>query len=354
MLETDPPTAAAGALHPEQTGAHLNSPIAALRGLTATVSPAGLSERLPQIATAVLAIALAVELGFLVLGFMGNGSIVAPAVPTAAPAASAARSLDLPSIVNAHMFGIAAPVPGAAIDPNSAPNTTMNLVLAGTIATQDPQHGLAIIGESAANAKVYSVGEAVAGGATLHAVYTDRVLLERGGVIEALSLPRQSLGGPGRRTVGQAPSLPGAASQGTTLAENVRRLIAQDPGALTQIMRAQPVFLNGQQRGFRVYPGTNRQQFAKLGLMPGDLVTAVNGTPLDDPARGNEIFRTIGSSDSVHVTIERNGQRQELTLNMAQIANQAEELETGNAGGASGSGMIPMNQVPQMPAEEEE
>ena len=76
---------------------------------------------------------------------------------------------------------------------------------------------------------------------------------------------------------------------------------------------------NGVQRGYRVYPGRNRQQFAKLGLQPGDLVLSINGTPLDDPQRGMEIFNTIGTSDRVTVTVERNGQSQELTLNTAQI-----------------------------------
>ena len=84
-------------------------------------------------------------------------------------------------------------------------------------------------------------------------------------------------------------------------------------------MRPQPVFANGVQRGYRVYPGRNRQQFAKLGLQPGDLVLSINGTPLDDPQRGMEIFNTIGTSDRVNVTVERNGQSQELTLNTAQI-----------------------------------
>ena len=84
-------------------------------------------------------------------------------------------------------------------------------------------------------------------------------------------------------------------------------------------MRPQPVFANGVQRGYRVYPGRNRQQFAKLGLQPGDLVLSINGTPLDDPQRGMEIFNTIGTSDRVTVTVERNGQSQELTLNTAQI-----------------------------------
>lgn len=328
----------------------LNSPLAAIRDLTRTASIARLSSQLPQVATAVLAIAIAVELGFLVLAFRDSHGLGARATPsTAAAARQIRRALDVQSLVNAHLFGVAPPAQAAPGDAANAPDTTMNLILAGTIATQDPKHGLAIIGESAATAKVYSVGDPVNGGATLNAVYTDRVLLDRGGAIETLSLPRQTLAG-GQARAASLPLPIGNATPGQqNLAENVRRLIARDPGVVSEVMRPQQVFNNGQLRGFRVYPGRNRQQFAKLGLQPGDLVTSVNGTPLDDPARGNEIFRTIGSSDSVRVTIERNGRSQDLTLNMSQVANQAQELEAGNA---ASQGMVPMNQVPQMPADD--
>ena len=47
----------------------------------------------------------------------------------------------------------------------------MNLVLAGTIAHADPQRGFAIVGESAATARVYAVGKTIAGGTKLHSVH---------------------------------------------------------------------------------------------------------------------------------------------------------------------------------------
>jgi general secretion pathway protein C len=117
------------------------------------------------------------------------------------------------------------------------------------------------------------------------------------------------------------------------IAERMRQLITSEPGVITDIMRPQPVFAQGKQRGYRVYPGRNRQAFTRLGLRPGDLVTAINGTPLDDPARGQEIFSTLGSSSEAHVTVMRNGKQQDLTLNMAQIAQDAEQLIGGGAGG---------------------
>jgi general secretion pathway protein C len=191
----------------------------------------------------------------------------------------------------------------------------MSLVLAGTIASDDPEKGFAIIGESAAAAKFYAVGTMVGGNVRLHAVYPDRVILDRGGSLEALVLPRQA------SPVAAPPKAPVAANNvGGRFAENLRRVAETNPAALTEVIRPQPVFANGTQRGYRVYPGRSRQQFAKLGLQPGDLVTSINGTPLDDPTRGQEIMSALASSDRVTVTIERNGQSQQLTLNTAQIS----------------------------------
>jgi hypothetical protein len=61
-------------------------------------------------------------------------------------------------------------------------------------------------------------------------------------------------------------------------------------------------------------------------------VTAINGTPLDDPQRSQEVFNTIQTSDHVTVTVERAGQRQDISLNIAQVAAQAEkDLEDPNS-----------------------
>ena len=88
-------------------------------------------------------------------------------------------------------------------------------------------------------------------------------------------------------------------------------------------MRPQPVFANGQQRGYRVYPGRNRAQFNRLGLLPGDMVTAINGTPLDDASRGMEILQTMNTASSVNMTVERNGESVQVNVNNAQLAADA-------------------------------
>jgi general secretion pathway protein C len=300
---------------------------------------------LPSLVTWGLAIALGVQAAVIVLDLIPERPIAAAASAGAAPARAEARSaVDVQGIIDAHLFGIADPAEPAG-DPADAPETRLSLVLAGTITASDPKQGFGIIGESANNAKLYSVGDSVPGGARLNAVYGDRVILERGGQLEALLLPRQYKAGTGVTAPPPPPPMGVPQSAGSQVVERVKRMIAQDPGSVAEIMRPQPVFANGQQRGYRVYPGRNRAQFARLGLRPGDLVMSVNGTPLDDPQRGMEIFRSIGSSDQVRVTVERNGRPQELVLNMAQIANDLPE----EPAQPESDDMVPVDQAEPMP-----
>ena len=243
-------------------------------------------------------------------------------------------AIDVGAIVNAHLFGVAGAPDAGAADPNSVATTQMNLVLVGTIAHADPQNGYAIIGDSAATAKVYAVGKTITGGTKLHSVYPDRVILDRGGKLEALLLPKKFTGG----GMAAAP-LPQA---NPMLGQHLQDLAAQNPAALTEIIRPQPVFANGQQRGYRVYPGRNRQQFSRLGLMPGDLVTAINGTPLDDPARGMEVLQSMNTATQVTVTVERNGQSAQININNAVVAAESA------AAAAALPEAIPVSEVPEI------
>jgi general secretion pathway protein C len=269
---------------------------------------------LPQALTVVLVVAIAwqlVQLTWLLLDRRAPAE--AGDLEMAPPPATAARKgIDVQAIATAHLFG---EPQGEHSAPDDAQPTQMNLVLSAVFAANDPTKGLAVIGESPQSAKVFAVGATVRPGTRLHSVYLDRVILDRNGQLETLSLPRPS-------TAGIAITRSAATSPrpaGNQVADNLRRIAETNPTAFAEVVRPQPVFANGVQRGYRVYPGRNRQQFAKLGLQPGDLVLSINGTPLDDPQRGMEIFNTIGTSDRVSVTVERNGQSQELTLNTAQI-----------------------------------
>ncbi len=280
----------------------------------------------------VLAVLIVVQLASLAITLLSRPvKSPQPVAARSSAAPTAAAGVDVQSVISAHLFGVAKVDP-ATQDPADAPLSSANLVLTGTIASQDPKHGIALISDGGPT-KVFSVGSNV-NGATLHSVYLDHVILDRAGTLETLVLPRLLAGS---RAMA-APRRGGADPRTVAAVDNIRRLVQQDPGLLDQVMRVVASYDNvaGKLRGFRAYPGRNRAIFNKLGLKPGDLVTAINGTVLDDPQHSQEVFNTIQSSDHVTVTIERGGQKQDITLNIAQVAAQAsKDIEGEPAGNAA-------------------
>jgi general secretion pathway protein C len=289
----------------------------------------------PRLVSLALAALIAVELARIAISLLGGGPVRSPQpVLTRAMPRTQRPALDVQGIVSAHLFGVATADPTTQ-DPANAPQSTANLLLAGTIATQDPKRGVAIISDGGPS-KVYSVGDNV-GGASLHSVYLDHVILDRSGALETLLLPR--LLGPGMRAPPVIRRQSGADARTVAAVDNIRRMVQQDPGLLDQVMRTVPSYDNaaGKLRGFRAYPGRNRQIFSQLGLKPGDLVTAINGTALDDPQRSQDVFNTIQTSDHVTVTVERAGVKQDISLNIAQVAAQAtKDLDGGESSPGSG------------------
>ncbi|MGH8201562.1 MAG: type II secretion system protein GspC, partial [Steroidobacteraceae bacterium] len=276
----------------------------------------------PRLATWLLALALGVQAAMVVTDLAGVDRAPSPGMIAASQAQR--TPFDIAAVTNTHLFGVA---PVAAGNGANAPQTSMPLVLTGVIAANDPRDGLAILGPSVAATKVYAVGDNIPGGARLHSVLSDHVLLERDGHLEALALPHQLAGNSAPPSISAAPTAP--------VLDRMRELVSRDPGIIADIMRPEPVFAGGKQQGFRVYPGRDREAFVRLGLRPGDLVTAIDGTPLDDPSRAEQILSTLGASGEAHVTILRNGQQPNLTLDLAAVEQEAESL-AGSQNGTTG------------------
>jgi general secretion pathway protein C len=295
----------------------------------------------PRLATWVLALALGVQAALIVTDLAGTGRKPAAAVAAAPPRA---QPLDVAAITGAHLFGSAPAAAQTEIGPSNVP-----LVLTGTIAGNDPQNGLAILGPTAQVVKVYAVGDMLPGNVRLHAVYTDRVVIDRDGQLESLALPHQT-------NASNAPPPSAASFQSDNPAlERMRRMIVEQPNLIGDVIRASPVIDHGHMNGFRIYPGRDRAAFARLGLHAADQVTAVNGTPLDDRDRSEQILKTLSSSSEAHVTIIRNGAQQELTLNIAQVAQEAEgvaaqsQANSSAAAAAAAASAVPPPEPAQQP-----
>jgi general secretion pathway protein C len=268
----------------------------------------------------IIAWQLARIIWLLVPGPAAGDPVVGPVGQSSAPSTSES-SADVQAIADAHIFGIATADPEGLLQPVAAETENLretrltNLSLKGTIASTPADRAIAIIADGNNEEKVYVIGDSVTSGASLHAVYADRVVLNENGVLTNLKLPKDFP--EGTRTVARRNTT--TTNRTPSPSRNIQSVVAQNVSKLADVIRPTPYFVNGQQQGYRVYPGRNRQQFASLGLRPGDLIKDIDGQALSDPAQAMKIFQTLDSAEQVSVTVERNGQPQVIVLSTSQL-----------------------------------
>ena len=283
-----------------------------------------INQRLPKWVALLLVIAIAWQIARMVWLLIPDPDAGAPIAVTpaersaAAATARGAGQLDVQAIADAHLFGVAsaeAPPP-VRESLEDLEETRLNLSLKGTIAAADAAQSIAIIADTRNEEKVYAIDDVVVPGATLHAVYADRVVLNRSGALEVLKLPQDfpTSAQPVRRATP-------VATRTTETNPSIQEAITANATKLADVIRPTPYFVAGQQQGYRVYPGRDRRQFAALGLRPGDLIKDIDGQALTDPQQAMEIFQNLGSADQVSVTVERNGQPEVLVLSTSQLAS---------------------------------
>ncbi|NCF15513.1 MAG: type II secretion system protein GspC [Gammaproteobacteria bacterium] len=248
-------------------------------------------------------------------------------LPTATTAPGGGANVQ--SIAANHMFGeadvtdeviVAAPV----MDDNLVDTRLTNLVLKGTIASATPEFSVAVIADGNAEQKVYEIGDSIGSGATLHAVYAERVVLNEGGSLTNLKLPSEFPEARASRTR-RTTSTTRQTKQANTA--SIQNVVTENLSKLTDVIRPTPYLVNGEQAGYRVYPGRNRAQFAALGLRPGDLIKDIDGQSLTDPTQAMQVFQSLGTAEQVTVTVERNGQPQSIVLKTSQLDLAGEKTE---------------------------
>jgi general secretion pathway protein C len=280
----------------------------------------------PKLAAAGLTVLVAYHLAGLMWEVL---SPARPARADVAPRLTAAQATTAPEpspdyaaqIASLHVFGEAPrEQPAQLLD---APETRLNLTLRGVYATGDEQ-ALAIIASGGNNERFYRVGDVIAGGPTLKAVYWDRVILENNQRLETLRLPKSKDSG---LQVAAEAGLSDAtaaynsnalyyeapidtAPTGTSPVDlgQLREQILQDPGRLADMVQAVPhKDESGQFDGYELIPQGDAQLFNQLGLQEGDVVTAVNGIAIDRPDKGLLALQDLVKAEQVSVTVLRDG-----------------------------------------------
>ena len=149
--------------------------------------------------------------------------------------------MGLEQVAGLHLFGdVAATVVEPSL-PTDLPKTDLKLVLVGAMTDSDPQKASALIAADNQTRRFY-VGDNIPGGAVLHEVLSDSVVLKRDGRYETLFFPKASEGGalPGFRAgiggpVGKPPPM------GVTSTAQPERNAVQKDSQLRERLQRGPV-----------------------------------------------------------------------------------------------------------------
>lgn len=291
---------------------------------------AGLTlSRLTQWLNLLLVILLAYTLAQLTWLLVQEPAETMAAVPSAftakASSVEKSSSVSLEKVAALHLLGRSdVPPPAEEAKPIVAPETRLNLTLRGLIAINSQHGARAIIAQGRGNEQAYKVGDTVPGGAILHEIHADRVIIERGGRFETLTLPKEKVvmgNPPGGSTPvpAQVSPLSGIVAKPSADARQlqaIRQTVLKNPQEAMGLINAQPVMEGGQLKGYRVNPGRDRALFNSVGLRPGDIVTSVNGIALNDMSQLGALFEQLSSAARLDVTVERRGQQTRLSLNL--------------------------------------
>jgi len=261
-----------------------------------------------------------------------------PTMPTAMENAEMLQK-DRPlasDIRNMHLFGkfeikrVEAPPPKPTLEPPKP--TRLNLKLRGIFASANKALARAIIADAKNTEDSYKVGDDLPGGVKLREIMTDKVILDNHGKLETLLLPEDTAPGtennhnaqsqrePEPQTAAPAPTPSGeldvANADPGVLLKDIRDRLVSDPQSVMSLIRAQPFRKNGKLAGYRIRPGKDKELLEKFGLHSGDVVTSINGVPMDNPLKALELMRDLKNTNSLSVDIERRGVPQSLNFSI--------------------------------------
>ena len=249
--------------------------------------------------------------------------------PQARSVKTPAASSSLKDVSTFHLFGDAkkqAVVQQKVID---APETRLRLDLKGVFATTNAAEALAIISSSKDKDKTYRIGDKVIGGALLHAVYADRVILKRNGRLETLRLPKPKVDSKAfynnnsnaqtansmsvnSRQKTQSSSSVTAPNQ-TQQLRKMRETLINEPAKIWQQVRINPVMKNGKVQGYTL-SHNDQSLMTAMNIRKTDVITGVNGQSLSDPATLYGLMENLSKEQSLELTVVRNGQEQTIQL----------------------------------------
>lgn len=237
--------------------------------------------------------------------------------PLAAPARNeqqarlAAPPVDPSRLPMLSLFG-QGPVVSATGLASDAPDTSLQLRLAGVFVSADPEQSSAIVAEQNAPAgKLFRVNESLPSGATLEAVFEDRILIRRGaGNPEVLRFEKTGLLDGTSSGGASLPRLSGPAVSMAAGSPGVRGLLNDAADAMAKspagFLKEMGLHISG--RGYEVGNDMPEELRQAVGLQPGDKLMSVNGQSLGNPLADRHVLESLKNGGTARVEVQRGGQ----------------------------------------------
>ena len=173
------------------------------------------------------------------------------------------------------------------------------------------QQALAILSDPGGEAQIYRIDEALDDERRLTDIKVNEVVIEQRGRLHRLALHENT-------TLAQPSAVPEATegNGGTDAAPSMQGLgvasVATPAAVEHGLAQAQSLIIALPVRGggFRVRPGRDASVFTALGLQTNDVVTAVNGQPVNSEV---DWVALLMREDGISITLQRDGRQQVLT-----------------------------------------
>ena len=260
---------------------------------------------------------LAIELANLTWTlFPGETLQISKQLTTAKNITQKQPAASLANIPMLHLLGIAdKDASNKKAGPINAPDTQLRVELHGVFASDEASHSLAIIATKGGKDKTYIIGASVPGGALLHEVYKDRVILSRNGKLEALRLkfPEADITVTKSSRPSYAPGT-GAKIHSSDRIKQLKSNYKKDPQSLWKKVRISPVMKNGIIEGYN-FTHNDRMLMKDLGIQPNDIITAINGIQANDNTAMFGMMKDIGNMSQLDLTVRRNNAIETIHIN---------------------------------------
>lgn len=241
------------------------------------------------------------------------------------------KNIDVSGLLALNLFGvfdnqIAKPQEETIQD---APETRLNLTLAGVVASDDASTAAAVI-ENNGSQETYGIGDKISGTrATLQQVMSDRIIIKQSGKVETLMLDGFDYKKVNANNTLVKPATPKAQNRtkrqtvdqrnNAALATTVKALkndLADDPAKLTDYLKISPKRESGKVVGYRLMPGKSPEFFTSAGLKVGDVAVFMNGLDLTVPAEAAQALKALKEETNLSLLVKRNDDLTEILFSV--------------------------------------